>query len=146
MWGPANTGKTELAKALLAPSPLLVTQLDDLKHWDEDLYTGILYDEADLSHLPRTAQIHHLSVTEPVSTYARFYNASLTANRKVVLTSNHHPREIMLFDEPAIRRRVQVVHVRALNVYEPWDLDTAGPIGIHMPTGGSTSTQCTLVE
>lgn len=51
--GPSNVGKTALAKALLSPSPLLVTHLDDQRTWDPDLYTGLIYDEMSIKHLPR---------------------------------------------------------------------------------------------
>lgn len=51
--GPTNVGKTALAKALLSPSPLLVTHLDDQRIWDPELYTGMIYDEMSIKHLPR---------------------------------------------------------------------------------------------
>lgn len=150
LWGVPNTGKTELAKALLGPVPLIATQLDELKKWDPDLYSGIVYDEVSLLHLPREQQIHHCDVTNPVAIYARYQNAYLTADRGVIFTCNPHPSQVILFNDAAIRRRVQVVHVLALNTYEPWDLDTSGPIGLHSPQPGSTTTapagQYTLVE
>lgn len=116
--GPTNTGKTALAKALLAPRPLFVTHLDTLKIWDPELYSGVIYDEANLKHLPRESQIHHLSLDESLDLHSRYRPAYLTAGRKVVFTTNLHPCDILNWDCPAIRRRCTVVFVHSLGVYE----------------------------
>lgn len=127
MYGPTNTGKTELAKALLGPVPLLVTHLDDLKSWDPDMYSGLVYDEANLLHLPREGQLHHLTLDHNVSIHARYFPAYLTKGRKTIFTTNRRPHEVVLFGDPAVNRRVQVVYVHGLNDYEPWDLDSFFP-------------------
>ena len=128
-----------------------------LKAWDPELYSGIVYDEANLTHLHREAQLHHCTLDADMEIYARYHNPLLTAGRRVIFTCNPHPRQILLFDDEAIRRRLQVVHVKGRNLYEPWDLDTGGPLAICPPaqsgtnatsrtTGGSTSIQYTLVS
>lgn len=104
-----------------------MTHIEGLKRWDKDLYDGIVYDEVMLLHRPREEQIYHASVTAPVDIFCRFHNAALDAGRRVVFTTNRYPAEVILFDDPAIRRRVQVVKVNALNDYEPWPLDSSGP-------------------
>lgn len=137
-------GKTELAKSLLCPlgfdsketqdenaermmMPLVVDQLDELKKWDPMLHSGIIYDEVSLLHLPREAQIIHCTLNRQVAVWARFHNAILDRSRLVIFTTNLRPEQVVLFDDPAIRRRVQVVVVRERGVYEPWDLDSDGP-------------------
>lgn len=116
--GPTNSGKTALAKALLAPTPLLVTHFDDLKWWDPDLYSGLIYDEASLKHLPRETQIHHVDLEETRSVHARYCPALLTAGRKVIFTSNLAPDQILEWHDPAIKRRCTWVAVTCLNEYE----------------------------
>ena len=116
--GPTNTGKTALAKALLAPTPLMVTHLDDLKWWDPDLYDGLIYDEANLKHLPRETQIHHVDLEETRSVHARYCPALLTAGRKAIFTSNLSPDQILEWHDPAIKRRCTWVSVIKRDVYE----------------------------
>lgn len=105
----------------------MITHLDDLKSWDPDLYSGLVYDEANLLHLPREGQLAHLTLNHDVSVHARYHPALLNRGRRVIFTTNRKPDEIILFGDPAINRRVQVVFVNALNDYEPWDLDTYFP-------------------
>lgn len=116
--GPTNSGKTALAKALLAPTPLLVTHLDDLKWWDPEIYSGIIYDEANLKHLPRETQIHHVDTEETRSVHARYCPALLTAGRQVIFTSNLSPDQILEWHDPAIKRRCMWVSVIQRDVYE----------------------------
>lgn len=115
--GPTNTGKTALAKALIGSPHLFVTHLEDLRKWDPEIHKGIIYDEANLRHLPRETQIFHLSVSETVSVHLRYAPASLTSGRRVVFTSNLYADQILEWSDAAIKRRVTVVNVVKLGVY-----------------------------
>lgn len=115
--GPTNTGKTALAKALIGTPYLFVTHLEDLRKWNPDLYKGIIYDEANLRHLPRETQLFHLSVSEAVSIHLRYAPASLTSGRRVIFTSNLFADQILEWSDPAIKRRLTIVNVVKLGVY-----------------------------
>ena len=130
LFGPTGTGKTELAKSLVGGTPLLITHLDDLKNWDPDLYAGLVYDEVYLLQRPREEQIIHCTLDHNVTTHARYSNAYLTKGRLVIFTTNRMPTDIILFNDPAIRRRVQLVYVRALGDYEPVPLGDDVPASI----------------
>lgn len=122
--GPTNTGKTALAKALVGTPFLFVTHLEDLRKWDKEIYKGIIYDEANLKHLPRETQLFHLSVTETVSIHLRYSPACLTSGRRVVWTSNLYADQIVEWSDPAVKRRLSVVNVVKLGVYDTSGIKT----------------------
>lgn len=99
---------------------MVVCQPDDLKEWDPEKYSGLIYDEGSLAHLPEPFQIHHLQLEQNVRVKARFRDAWLTAGRRAILTTNFNPDQVMKYDHPAIRRRVRVVDVPERNRYIVW--------------------------
>ena len=52
-WGASGIGKTCFAKALL-PNALMVSHVDDLRHFQKDEHDGIILDDMDFSHTPRS--------------------------------------------------------------------------------------------
>lgn len=114
--GVPNTGKTALAKAL-QPDALFVTHLDQLRDFSTETSSGTIFDEGSYKHIPREAQIHLIDVEEDRTVHCRYAAAFLPAGTLRIITTNAHPRDILNWDDFAIRRRCQWVEVRALNVY-----------------------------
>jgi len=114
--GKSNTGKTALAKALL-PGALLVTHMDQLRHYDADSSTGIVLDEGSFKHIPREAQIHLIDVSEDRYVHCRYAPGFLPAGTSRVITSNLRPSDVLEWDRYEIRRRCQWVEVKGLNDY-----------------------------
>lgn len=109
MWGPTGMGKTEFALAHFE-NPLLVSHMDDLQRFVYGLNDGIVFDDMSFNHLPRTSQIHLLDRRER-SIHCRFYNGVIPANTPRIFTTNEPDGYIMDIDDPAIRRRVDVLPV-----------------------------------
>lgn len=114
--GPPNTGKTQLAKAL-NPDALFVTHLDQLREFNPENSTGIIFDEGSFRHMHREAQIHLTDVLEDRTVHCRYAVAFLPAGTSRTIVTNLHPDQVLFWDDYAIRRRCQYVEVRALNDY-----------------------------
>lgn len=108
-WGPAGCGKTEFAKQLL-PTALFVTHIDDLKDFDESLYSGVIFDDMSFRHLPREAQIHLVDYDNPRSLHVRYGVAHIPAGTIKVFTTNVEQGAIFL-EDAAILRRIQFHHL-----------------------------------
>lgn len=106
LWGPTNTGKTSLAKALL-PKALFVTHKDMLKQYDELEYEGIIFDDMSFKHWPREAQIHIVDFDNDRQIDVKHGMAVIPAKTPRIFTTNMMPAEIMLANDGAIARRIQ---------------------------------------
>lgn len=106
--GPPKIGKTEYAK-LHFERPLFVTHKDNLGEFDPQRHDGIIFDDMDFSHWPRSAQIHLLDVDNPRTIDIKFGTATIPARTRKIFTSNTHG----CFDlnDPAIKTRVLVKEV-----------------------------------
>lgn len=110
LWGPTNTGKTSLAKALL-PKALFVTHKDMLKQYDELEYEGIVFDDMSFKHWPREAQIHIVDYDNDRQIDVKHGMAVIPAKTPRIFTTNMMPAEIMLANDGAIARRIQEVFI-----------------------------------
>lgn len=102
--GPPGIGKTEYALAHFR-APLLVSHMDDLRDFDSSLHDGIVFDDMDFTHMPRTAQIHITDWTKGRSIHARYGNSWIPKHTRKIVTCNLYP----FMDDPAIIRRTTVV-------------------------------------
>lgn len=110
LWGKSGIGKTEFALAIL-PGCLIVSHMDDLKNFDKEKHSGIIFDDVDIAHFPRTAQIHLLDQTQDRSIHIRYACGFIPKHTKKIFTSNVHNGACCLLDDGAIRRRVDVHHL-----------------------------------
>lgn len=106
--GPTNTGKTSLAAALL-PKALFVTHIDRLKDYADGDYDGIIFDDMSFKHLHREAQIHLVDTAFSRDIHCRYSTAMIPKGTPRIITSNLPPNQILLSDDPAIDRRLQIV-------------------------------------
>lgn len=121
LWGPTNTGKTALAKALTGPNPLLVRHLDILRTLTGN-HTGLIFDDMSFLHQPREAQIHLVDTDEDTHIHIRYGVATIPANLPRIITTNLVPSGVLQILDPAIARRVQVVRVNGIGSYNADDI------------------------
>ncbi len=110
LWGESGIGKTCLAKALL-PEALMVSHTDDLLKYNPDEYDGIIFDDMDFKHFPRSAQIHLLDWDDNRSIHCRYVSAFIPANTRKIFTTNEPDGSVFDLTDAAIRRRVEVHHL-----------------------------------
>lgn len=107
LWGSSGVGKTSFARAAL-PTALIVSHMDDLLSFNPDIHEGIIFDDMDFRHLPRTSQIHLFDRDLPRSIHCRYATALIPARTKKIFTTNEHEGCIALTSDPAIRRRISI--------------------------------------
>jgi len=112
LYGPTNTGKTSLAKALL-PNALFVRHVDALKEYKSGAYVGIIFDDMSFKHWPREAQIHLLDTDNVSQINVKHGIAVIPEGTPRLITTNMAPNEILSInmmnpDECALFRRCQL--------------------------------------
>ena len=113
--GPTGTGKTRWALSQFE-LPLLVSHMEDLKSFRQDLHDGIVFDDFSMKsrtpqeaihlldwELPRTINVKHGSVTIPAKTRKIF-----TSNESFEATFPQCDGQTM----PALLRRIRIIHVK----------------------------------
>lgn len=115
IWGAPGIGKTSYAHALL-PNALIVSHIDDLQRYNST-YDGIIFDDMDFIHFPRTSQIHILDNAISRSIHNRFHNATIPAGTKKIFTTNSEGGQIFSFirlgaSDHALIRRAQFFEMK----------------------------------
>lgn len=104
--GPSGCGKTHYALGHFR-NALFVTHIDDLLRFQQGVHDGIIFDDMDFRHMPRTAQIHITDWDQDRSIHCRYTVARIPRHTQKIFTCN----EYCFIDDPAIRRRVTVTEV-----------------------------------
>lgn len=97
LWGPTNTGKTSLAKALL-PRALFVRHIDALKEYRTGKYVGIIFDDMSFKHWPREAQIHLVDTENVSQINVKHSIAIIPEGTPRIICHNSMPAEILTID------------------------------------------------
>ncbi len=120
LWGASGIGKTQWALSLFK-KPLFVTHLDQLGAFDNS-YDGIVFDDLNLTGDAsgkgsrfREAQIHLADQDNTRGIHIRYEVALIPAHTKKVWTTNVDNGWIFTLDDPAIRRRLQVIELKAFD-------------------------------
>lgn len=111
LWGDAGIGKTEWAKTLL-PNAIFVSHIDDLRNYDVNVHEGIIFDDMNFGHMPRTAQIHLLDYDNPRSIHVRYGTCRIPHGTKKIFTTNVAGGFIFDLNDSAIRRRAECMHLQ----------------------------------
>jgi len=115
--GSTNCGKTTLAASLL-PMGLMVGHADMLLTLGKG-HDGIIMDDMSFKHWPDESQIQLLDTAVERHIHVRYKVARIPAGTARIITTNKEASEILNMGNPAIARRVQVVH------WWGWDKDPA---------------------
>lgn len=110
VYGSSGIGKTQFAKAHFECA-LFVSHMDQLGEFDPEVHDGIVFDDMDFKHLPRSAQIHLVDSDEDRAIHIRYGTASIPAGTKKIFTTNEPDGEIFAIDDPAIARRITIKYV-----------------------------------
>lgn len=100
--GPTGCGKTVYCFRELQKPMLLISHIDDLKHFEAQTHRSVLFDDMRFDHLPIQAQIHLCDRGLPRSIHRRYGTTLIPAGIQVAITCN----EIPLAYHEAISRRV----------------------------------------
>lgn len=111
LWGASGVGKTSYAVATL-PKALIVSHMDDLLNFDEQIHEGIIFDDMSFNHLPRTSQIHLVDQDFQRSIHCRYMTATIPAHTKKILTTNDNSGNCVDITDPAIKRRIQIHEIK----------------------------------
>lgn len=103
--GESGCGKTQFALAHF-DNPLLVSHIDDLKSLNGG-HDGIVFDDVDFTHYPRTAQIHLVDWEQTRSIHCRYGNATIPMHTCKIFTCNYDCLPVNI-NEEAINRRLIV--------------------------------------
>lgn len=110
--GPTGCGKTTWAKRNIPKPALMVSHVDDLKHFVEGYHVGIVFDDMHFAGderfkgaWPRTSQIHLVDFHNGRSIHCRHRCAYIPPGIFKIFTCNQYPFTI----DPAIERRICLV-------------------------------------
>lgn len=110
--GEAGIGKTEFALAHFK-SPLIVRHIDNLRQFDRAVNDGIVFDDMDFEHLPKSTNINLIDQTLPGSIHIRYGTATIPAHTRKIFTTNN-PGGLIFKDQGCkwwIDRRIHVTHL-----------------------------------
>lgn len=115
VWGESGIGKTQFVLAHFK-NPLFVSHLDQLINFNKSEHDGIIFDDMEFSHLPRTTQISLLDQDQGRAIHIRNYIAQIPKNTKKVFTTNEKNGDIFKFvddcgdKDKALIRRCKTYH------------------------------------
>lgn len=106
-YGSSGIGKTQFALAHFK-KPLVVRHIDDLKGLDD--HDGIVFDDMDFKHWPRTAIIHLLDHEVGSSINVKHSTAYIPADMRRIFTTNERNIFGDHMEDEAIKRRYKIHH------------------------------------
>lgn len=109
IWGESGARKTSYVTSRF-PRILMVSHMDDLLNFREGEHEGILFDDMDFRHTPRTAQIHLTDQDFDRSIHIRYTTVTIPRKTIKIFTTNEQNGAIFM-DDPAINRRLHKIHI-----------------------------------
>ncbi len=106
--GPTHIGKTSYAMAHFT-CPLFLSDINGLKHFDEDVHDGIIFDDMNFRSLDREKQIHLLDIDFERDIRILFQVVTIPAETKKIFTTN--VGDSFLWADEAIASRARVMDV-----------------------------------
>ena len=110
--GGSGIGKTQFAKTLFK-NPLLVRHIDKLKQFDETVHDGIIFDDMNFGHWPRTSCIHLLDIEEDTDINVKCSMVTIPAGTPRVMCTNENPENLFASYDLAIRRRIKNIKLNS---------------------------------
>lgn len=119
LFGRTGTGKTEWAIQHFK-RPLLVRHKDQLRKLQGGGYDGIIFDDFDVKHWPRTAVIHLFDLSRPSGIDVKHGHVVIPAGLPRVVTSNFTYDKVTPEDDSgAIERRLYLLNIETLDKVTP---------------------------
>ncbi len=84
----------------------MCSHIDDLKRFDPDIHSGIIFDDMDFRHMPRQAQIYITDIDNDRSIHVRYDTVFIPAGTKKIFTCNEEG--FPFIDDAAIKRRYEL--------------------------------------
>lgn len=107
LFGPTKTGKTEFAKSLFS-NPLLVSHIDELKHFCATTHDGIIFDDMYFGNWSREHQIHLLDLENNRGINVKYGMIIIPHGTPRIFTSN-----VPIFTaDAAIARRIRMIRIK----------------------------------
>lgn len=97
--GKPGWGKTQWAITCLFKNPLIVRHMDKLKQFDPFSNDGIIFDDMNFSHYPRSARIHLLDVEVDTDINVKCSMVTIPAGTPRVFTTNETLRGVFYNEE-----------------------------------------------
>lgn len=113
--GEPGTGKTQFALSHFE-NPLCVTHMDDLRMFDPSVHDGIVFDDMDFNHLPRSTQIFLADQDIQRTIHCRYENAVIPSRTKKIFTTNLES-SCFGIDDNAIKRRLVIYRFGNMKLY-----------------------------
>lgn len=119
IYGPPNKGKTQFALAHFK-SPLMVSHVDELSKFDGSVHDGIVFDDMEFLHYPRSSTIHLIDTDHGRPIHIRYACAWIPAETKKIFTTNRVGGTIFVgqYQDEAIDRRIRCTKMIGLG-YKP---------------------------
>lgn len=96
--GKSETGKTELAKALLK-NPLFVSIKEDLKHFDPVVHDGLIFDDFSFNSMKKEDIIHLFDLENSRTFDVKFSHARIPFKVERIFTSNKSLNELLGYQQ-----------------------------------------------
>ncbi len=109
LWGDSGVRKTSYVISRW-PRILMISHLDQLVNYCPTRHEGILFDDMDFRHLPRTSQIHIVDQAFDRHIHVRYQTALIPKNTLKIFTTNEREGDIFLQDN-AIERRINKIEI-----------------------------------
>lgn len=109
IWGETGIGKTQFGLAHFE-NPLWVRHMDMLKDLTPD-HDGIVFDDMAFNHLPRSTQIFLTDMDDDAHIHIRYTVAIIPSGMRRIFTCNNINGEIFDLNDPAIKRRLEIVEL-----------------------------------
>lgn len=111
LWGEPGIGKTQFAKAMIGSPFLMISHLDELIAFDPNFHKGIIFDDMDFTHLPRSSQIYLTDAEERRAIHIRYRVANIPRRTFKIFTTNIAGGRIFDLEDGAIKRRLEIHHL-----------------------------------
>jgi hypothetical protein len=103
--GDPEKGKTQYAKSFFN-NPLVVGHIDKLKEFEPHIHDGIIFNDMNFSHWPRTSCIHLLDNEEDADINVKCSMITIPAGVKRIIVTNEKTKDIFPCFDRAISRRI----------------------------------------
>lgn len=109
LMGTTGIGKSQYALwSKHFKNPLVVSHIDRLKDYNNEIHDGIIFDDMEFNHLPRVAQIHMLDWDIERDIHVRYGCVHIPKHTRKIFTCNYLP----FMEHESIARRYKLIELK----------------------------------